>query len=1057
MDGRENTKTRNRKLEDLSKMVLERETSLFIGAGFSMDSGGPGGKQLLNELKSHFGNKNIQDSFAYLESIIHDMDSRKEVEKFLKKYLARIEPNDNQKYLLSLPWKAVLTTNYDHVLDLIEVSLDGNRELKCIVRPEGIDIRKVEKLFCFKIFGDCDYEYPRDGYMVLNQTDRRQAIFRLQPFFKLFKELAMAGNIVYLGYSFEDNLVFNILADLEFSWKRKPWNGYAISPNPPSESELKKLEKYNVKWVEGDVESFVKTLKSQTGSIPTSYPIENKLMILDNIGINVSRETQINIRSNFYFLNENMLDPLFERPKFFFEGQDTSFYPYFKKWDLKRKITKYSSHGKRTSRYEFGSNNYVRERIDTTSFTNNIKTVLMGNAGSGKTIVANRIAYNWYRNGGPVIFIDPTSFLIDNRAIKGFIDEVIIAYDRRRKDSVLNEKTLRFLIVADNKYEHIDKIIETYEYLSFNGYLVDLLIVERKSKILSVLDQYLFDSVYEIPNTLTSEDLYLFRDHFKKIKLNIDENIFLENLKNDTINESFFALMYTTIKESQKPLKNTILDEYKELGDRSKLIYSLVSLFDSLGTKIHTSLLLKYVGITQEWLYHQIKNGNLSGIMNISSYGYIKTNHTIISDIIDSYEYNTTNKYFDVFKELILKMTKGNDLEEEFMHDLLIGKMTYPNIDERVNRKKIIDLYLRMLEKLQTKPLYHHLAIHYLHDKDYDNGKYYIKTAYKTWHPNPKFGTRDENLLDTEGRLELEYAVRLIEKEEEDKAWTHLDRAEKMLENAIYDPISSLPPFQGLARVYYQKGRLSEGNTKYNFCLVAIAKIRHLQKLNIEDRYSYSELERKILYEIDPYIDNYIAENIALIFRNSNGYALLAERELSNKKLDKALLLIDEGLSHYSTIWLLELRLQIIKEMHPKDIRKLGETLDKYQRVNEFDVNLAFELAKYLFYLEDYGKSRDVFSELDKKTKSVEGRLGFKPENILYETNTPISFKGIITQMPKKTFRGLITCYDLPKEMRTFSVGYWDIAYSGARVKDPVNFNIYFNYTGPHCTNVTKR
>ena len=94
--------------------------------------------------------------------------------------------------------------------------------------------------------------------------------------------------------------------------------------------------------------------------------------------------------------------------------------------------------------------------------------------------------------------------------------------------------------------------------------------------------RYLFDSVYEIPDTLTLEDLYLFRDHFKKIKLNIDENIFLENLKNDTINESFFALMYTTIKESQKPLKNTILDEYKELGDRSKLVYSLYLLFSVL-------------------------------------------------------------------------------------------------------------------------------------------------------------------------------------------------------------------------------------------------------------------------------------------------------------------------------------------------------------------------------------------------------------------------------------------------------------------------------------------
>jgi len=37
-------------LYDLAKLVHEKSSTLFIGAGFSMDSGGPGGYRLITEL-----------------------------------------------------------------------------------------------------------------------------------------------------------------------------------------------------------------------------------------------------------------------------------------------------------------------------------------------------------------------------------------------------------------------------------------------------------------------------------------------------------------------------------------------------------------------------------------------------------------------------------------------------------------------------------------------------------------------------------------------------------------------------------------------------------------------------------------------------------------------------------------------------------------------------------------------------------------------------------------------------------------------------------------------
>lgn len=118
-------------LSNLARLIKEKNCSIFLGAGFSMDSGGPGGQRLLNEIKTYFSESETRDSFKYLQEIIGiDSDKRKEVEKFIRKYLSRIEYNKNQKYLLSIPWKSVLTTNYDHVPDMISVSLDGNREIQ---------------------------------------------------------------------------------------------------------------------------------------------------------------------------------------------------------------------------------------------------------------------------------------------------------------------------------------------------------------------------------------------------------------------------------------------------------------------------------------------------------------------------------------------------------------------------------------------------------------------------------------------------------------------------------------------------------------------------------------------------------------------------------------------------------------------------------------------------------------------------------------------------------------------------------------------------------------
>ena len=55
--------------------------------------------------------------------------NRAEAEALIRGRLLAISPKEEQKYLFSIPWKAILTTNYDRLPDIIGSTLDGSRQI----------------------------------------------------------------------------------------------------------------------------------------------------------------------------------------------------------------------------------------------------------------------------------------------------------------------------------------------------------------------------------------------------------------------------------------------------------------------------------------------------------------------------------------------------------------------------------------------------------------------------------------------------------------------------------------------------------------------------------------------------------------------------------------------------------------------------------------------------------------------------------------------------------------------------------------------------------------
>lgn len=1049
-------------LSDLCKKISEKPCTLFIGAGFSIDSGGLSGDKLLSELKYHFGDSEEINMLSYLEDIIGiDNDARKKVEDVIKKYLVTLTPNENQEYLFSIPWNAVLTTNYDHIPDQIEVTIDRNREIIPIVDKsrDSINMDRDDYLYCFKLFGDMNIAYPQEGHMILTEGDRRYETSRLIHFINLFKDLCMSGNIIYLGYSFKDNLVLDILKDIKRTMPDIPWNGYMIKRTQINDKKIKKsLSDFNIEWIQGDVESFVKELKKIFTSHPDSFINKDKTVVLNNTGLIISKKSQASARDQISYLHNELFEPLSENPRLFFEGRDNTFYPFLKGWDIRRTIYPIEINTKRLGRFALDSNFHVIDRQLRGSSTENIKICMLGKSGSGKTTVSKRIAYEWYQRGHPVIFIEPKGYRLDNKVVEGFIEEILFNYQKRMEIDNSEVKLLRFLIISDNQTQFLNQIIELYDYLTTKEYLIDLLVVDRTTNITkNMYDEIQFNGVYKIDDTLESSDLKTFLEHFSKIDLDIPEEVFIRNLEDKRINESFFALMYSTIKESQKPLKETIIDEYESLNKSEQYLYSFVSLLESLGLFIHKKLISKYCYVTLNWLENEIENGKLNGILNINYEDRIITRHKIISEIIDKHEFITSNKYFEVLNNIVTNFTKGNFSEESFVHNLLISKITLDRPDIRITPNKLIELYNRTLDKIETRPLFHHLARNYIRENEFSKARAAIYKAKNTNHP--RFFESQNNLLDTQGRIEIAEAEKQIENmAEKDTIWGHLDKAETFFEAAQRDVRVSPYPYQGMAKTYYLMGLISEDRLlRHNFCLLSLSKINYLKK-NMGFNYRHTrKVEHDVFSLFSDDFDEIDAENIITNYKNADGYALLAEQKINREDYYNAERLVNKGLSYKPSLWLLRLKIDIINVLYQEDLDKFEKCISEYIKLNEYDLILSFELGKYYFKLEDYMRSYKTFDELRHKSVGYYEGYSFNQNNILFDRKEMKYFRGEITEMPIINKPGMIKCTQLLDYSYSIKVRISDIKYENPNVQDRVYFNIYFTFDGPQAFNVTLR
>lgn len=188
----------------LVEELAMRQGVLFVGAGLSMGAGAPGWQQLLQrlnqELATGFGAPR-GDFLDYAERLDQAV-GRIEFGRCLARILAapHIQPSAVHRALLSLPFYAVFTTNYDKLLERTLGHLQRPYDAIRYDEEVGV-IDHHEAMPIIKFHGDL--EDPPG--IVLTRTDYELYALKHPAFLSLFEALLATRTFVFVGFGLADS------------------------------------------------------------------------------------------------------------------------------------------------------------------------------------------------------------------------------------------------------------------------------------------------------------------------------------------------------------------------------------------------------------------------------------------------------------------------------------------------------------------------------------------------------------------------------------------------------------------------------------------------------------------------------------------------------------------------------------------------------------------------------------------------------------------------------------------------------------------------------------
>lgn len=453
----------------LLSSVEKGEVILFLGAGASKGSKHidkiqpPNGEQLKEILSKQFLDGELINSS--LQSIAEHSISDHGLTKFnnfLKKIFEGFTPAEFHLKLPSFVWHAIITTNYDLVIERAyknQRSTSLQNIVPFIKEGRGYELEKKEHtnpLPYLKLHGCISQHLDKEAPMIITPDQYTKYKHNREHLFSLMKNWGRDLPIVFCGYSLEDHNVREVLFDLFDKDIDRPMF-YIVSPEFAG-VQKRRFEQNRITPLEMTFSKFINLLDAQIprkNRILSSF-LDAKDSSLSNFFATTRKKESNNLLdylvSDVTHIYKNMPTTGAD-PEKFYQGLDDGFAGIAAGLDVTRKITD-----------TIMANPIVDEEDAKRKIVELF--VIKGAAGYGKTTSLKRTAWQAANDFDKLVF---------------YISELGVIRPEMFEEIYELTKTRIFLFIDRTSF-FVTKIKQCLEYLEKRNVRITIITAERNSE-----------------------------------------------------------------------------------------------------------------------------------------------------------------------------------------------------------------------------------------------------------------------------------------------------------------------------------------------------------------------------------------------------------------------------------------------------------------------------------------------------------------------------------------------------------------------------------------------
>ena len=291
---------------EIAKLIANSDCVLFLGSGVSMgekdENGLPGAEELATDLF-----KEIKDSkppligwerrnLAKVSNLFEIIKGKPALDCYIKGKISKVlEPLKFHKLVSQLPFKIIITTNYDLLLE--NQFDDIHKEYIKIVDAEDIKNWNEQKIIILKIHGCID----RSKELIISEDDYIKYLSKTSLFHDILKYLFCTKNVLFIGYSLSDINIKLILQTVEDVLGKRVKQHYLIQHGNIHEKIFSKLNEKGIEiFTINGVEFLQKLILAFEKDLKIGDKIGNKFdFYLNNYRLEILKFIKNNILRKF--------------------------------------------------------------------------------------------------------------------------------------------------------------------------------------------------------------------------------------------------------------------------------------------------------------------------------------------------------------------------------------------------------------------------------------------------------------------------------------------------------------------------------------------------------------------------------------------------------------------------------------------------------------------------------------------------------------------------------------------------------------------------------------